>query len=370
MLKPCFWGGIIASIIFMLSAAHALEQEQYDENYWTQRYKKIEAPNLIGTYKQLALLSSHVDESAPYGGESGKKIFAIYTNQIIIPTLTQFLKETQLVHKTELLNDIILGSIVNSLLDILGNSRLSIALLTNKDRSFGTKFCHSRQEMRDPINERSFPAWNRHLQFLLQNIFQKNLNDDSGNTIEPTTFLQKLNGQKCGAILVKESGTNSLCLSGEETPYHMYMGGFNVNLSEEFLSNITHESIQTYQHKITFYHASYREDIYKIIAPDIRVALLWDKREPAILKKYLARILWIMAHSSTFMRGQAAITEWLLTGLSLAHGYQLKWSDAWTSPQFPSPDQHALTTFDINVFINNFMENTKLIQHTELCANL
>lgn len=348
-----------------------MEQDYCDEASWTQKYQQIKTHNNNAPLNEMMrLCSTHVDWSHPYGGPVGHQIFTAYSNNIVKPVLTLFLENVQDMNAETLLSDISFENLMDSLFMNLGDERLEIAKLTNRDTRFGRKFSYSTQEMRDPINEQSFPAWNRLLQSQLHDIFQKILNDSGKDTIEATTFLQKLDGQESETMLFKTFGGNSFCILGGETPYLGYMGCYIVNLAEEFLNNITHESIKAYQHRIIFHHANYREDFYKVITPDFQKALLWDKKDTEILKTHLARILFLMAHSSTFMRGQAAITEWLLAGLSLAHGYQLKWSETWTGPNFPNPDQHALTIFNIDVFVNEFKNNTLLIHLNELSANL
>lgn len=347
-----------------------MEQECLEEAFWKQGYQEVKAlHNNEDLNKALHALSSNVDADHPYGGQAGHQIFLAYSDRIIKPSLTYFLKKIQDLYARTPLSKISFENLVDSVLTNLGEERLFIANLTNKDARFGRKLINSTQNMQDPIHDKSFPAWNHMLQTLLQNKFQSILTAHGQTSIEKTLFLEKLDKATSGTIVFVPFGGNSLWLSGGMNLLYD-TGGFVINLSEKFLDNITEETIKACQHKITFYHVSYIKDFYKIITPDFQKALLWNGKDLVVLKTYLARILFTMAHSSTFMRGQAAITEWLLASLSLAHGYQLKWSNVWTSPQFPSPDQHALSTFDIGVFINNFIENAHLVPQAELSASL
>lgn len=74
-----------------------------------------------------------------------------------------------------------------------------------------------------------------------------------------------------------------------------------------------------------------------------------------------------MAHSSTFLRGQASIVEWLTKGLAQVHGLKIVLPADWKGPEHMNPDQRALSNFNQEDYINLFMENVQFqaLTHNE-----
>ena len=79
------------------------------------------------------------------------------------------------------------------------------------------------------------------------------------------------------------------------------------------------------------------------------------------LKDELASFLWRMATGTFYRRGQAAITEWILMGLSAVYDKQLEWSEDWQPPH-PNYDQQALMAFNRQKFIKSARKKMHLRQ--------
>jgi hypothetical protein len=67
------------------------------------------------------------------------------------------------------------------------------------------------------------------------------------------------------------------------------------------------------------------------------------------LKNKIASICFRMAKSSTYCRGQAAITEWIMHGIAAYFGYEISWKK-WTEESGLSPDIYAMNFFDEKLF--------------------
>jgi hypothetical protein len=44
------------------------------------------------------------------------------------------------------------------------------------------------------------------------------------------------------------------------------------------------------------------------------------------LHKYIAKLHWILAHTAPFIRGSAAITEWIIKGIYKSYDLSIRWS--------------------------------------------
>jgi hypothetical protein len=69
------------------------------------------------------------------------------------------------------------------------------------------------------------------------------------------------------------------------------------------------------------------------------------------LKDSLASIYYDLVRSSLFARGLASISEMMIQSISAFHGYTLEFSPDWQMPGHLGPDQHALSEFDRDRFI-------------------
>jgi hypothetical protein len=80
------------------------------------------------------------------------------------------------------------------------------------------------------------------------------------------------------------------------------------------------------------------------MAPLIR-ALGWDSKteNPDVLKKSAAEFFYNFNQTSTFLRGQAAIADWILKALFNLFGYSFSWPQEWDGKTSAMPDQQALT---------------------------
>lgn len=112
---------------------------------------------------------------------------------------------------------------------------------------------------------------------------------------------------------------------------------------------------------VSCYHRHFSSQVTDQGLEDFTNALYAKNDEE--LKQSLAGLLWKISHSSTFERGQAGITEWLLKVLAQINGYTLKFSDDWNPKkgEYASPDQHALAELDYQEFVNDSVLNGKIV---------
>ena len=115
--------------------------------------------------------------------------------------------------------------------------------------------------------------------------------------------------------------------------------------------------------KLYCYHRAVTESIINDGFEDFKRIIYWNHcLSQDELIRPLASLLWSMSHSSTYPRGQAAITKWLLAGLIKTKGYTLAFSDAW-NPDFGNapPDQQALSELDQEKFIEDCLREGNII---------
>lgn len=111
---------------------------------------------------------------------------------------------------------------------------------------------------------------------------------------------------------------------------------------------------------ITCYHRHHSTSVVEDGLQDFTDIILWNKgpENDDQLVGLFASLLWKMAHSSTYLRGQASLTKWLLVGLAKAIGYQLTFVPA-TDPKYAHlpEDQQALSELDRQTFIKDCISN-------------
>lgn len=85
------------------------------------------------------------------------------------------------------------------------------------------------------------------------------------------------------------------------------------------------------------------------------------------LKDSMARFYMHFNHTSVYLRGQAAVSSWIMEALAESHGYKLTFSEQWgggekrpDQQKVVSADMHALSYHDENSFVEAFKKNAIL----------
>jgi hypothetical protein len=81
-------------------------------------------------------------------------------------------------------------------------------------------------------------------------------------------------------------------------------------------------------------------------------------KESDILKG-IGQLVFALNKSTTFLRGQAAISEWIAKGIAYYHGYNIDFLE-WIEKTGISMDMHAMSCFSEEEFIKQFIDNIKL----------
>jgi hypothetical protein len=109
---------------------------------------------------------------------------------------------------------------------------------------------------------------------------------------------------------------------------------------------------------ITCVHKKFEQNQISTLGEDIKNILLVDKSHlPVNGSKLFSTFLWDISGDSLLMRGQAAVTQFIMKGLANAKGYNLSWSKEWTPPAHPNYDMQALSVFYKDTFIEEHSHN-------------
>jgi hypothetical protein len=294
--------------------------------------------------QMIASRKSTESESMTYGGSAGNDLFEFYRDKLIIPALSSYLKTYK---KDE--NDEAAIKNFESLIDGLGNYRQEIAYLTptiNKEK-FGQRAAENNY-IEDPVNNQSFPAWRNLIENWIRSILNNQIPHQCHDLLKAIEQADTPGYEKTYLEF-----NNNLFISpvkSRQNTYGTWQLSCSLRKSDSALEDLN----------ISFQHLASGEDSIRNLTPYFLRTLSADNSDPEVLQENLARLLLKMSHQSIFLRGQAAVTEWLLEGIASSHGYKLVFSQEWKSPQFPNPDQHALSYFDEDKFIQKFKDNTLL----------
>jgi hypothetical protein len=301
-----------------------------------------------------------------YGGNVGMRIFEEEKTQVIIPTLVNFLKyykdEVKDVEKNH-------KKLLYGILLALGKERGDIAIKTKSSnkKSFGLLFdefvCDGDwQSLMDPINKNSFPSWNDHVR---NNVLPNALRENTFEQLENNTF----NDFHYAYIPYVDDKDISWCNSNFTSVFRIMVPSKiydKMNKDKKKHLDLKDENIEICCCHLPrrAYKYIYEEKIFKSYCDAFIKAYLAENEFE--LKKNLAVFIRNLSISSTYVRGQAAITSWIISALCQYHGYDLSYSKAWTRPEGISEDMHALSHMnDELAFVKAFMENSFLTKRLE-----
>jgi hypothetical protein len=302
---------------------------------------------------QLETLKSEIKESTlqkeGYGGTLGNSFYQAYVSEVVDPVLSHFLGGIQ-----GYINDDNAETILDTLFTWTGTERNYIAITTNTEASsrFGKRYktpSDDSIEMIDILHSNSFPEWFAVLQETLQekggDILSKEHERQDKNITSSLPYLE-LALPYIGKCKIKPHMIDRFYLRSLES---------DTSGSFEFL----YEENQNEGFELTggiFYHLPVGDRKVESISPSFLRTFNAETQDD--LKSSLAEFIWILSHSSTFMRGQAAITGWFAQALARVRGYNLSYSPDWLD--IMNLDQHALTALEMDEFIRSFNENAAL----------
>lgn len=303
-----------------------------------------------------------------YGGYTGREYFKAYTNYLLIPTMTEFINALIRVKDDKNIAAKSAG-ILAGLLAFSGKKRNDIAkrTFTKSFEKFGTPIADG-SLLAEPIKHNSFTAWNKKIRQDLTEFF---LNDEElheaiieSKSIQPNDIKRK-KYVKLGYEIALEGNISNLKITmvGEPKELSTTMEiELNLNRQDKIAKAFLDEkAAKIYIH----HHTKHSKDSVWISEEIINAAKHFAKiinlTDRASFKNELGQLFRFINISSTFARGQAAISEWIIKSLSRSYGLDLQFSPAWTTPLNPSPDQHALSILNFAEYIKAFEENLSLI---------
>jgi hypothetical protein len=240
-------------------------------------------------------------------------------------------------------------SIFHDLLKELGTLRRQISKTVAPWAKYFGNFVTSGLSSKDFVHPLSFPAWNTYLRHWITELIGTPLPSTCDDILIALTQIERDEFQTISKI--KEQNFIAIVSPGSESK----PTGGALKLSCEKSDKSALDNLV-----ITFYHSPAQDNL-EMIAPYFAEALspnLAD--EPEKLLERLAELFFRANHLSIFERGQAAIIGWLVQGIANSWGYSLRYSDAWTGPNHPNPDQHALSHFSFAKFLEEFKKNVEL----------
>jgi hypothetical protein len=305
---------------------------------------------------QLENLKSEIKEiqlqKEGYGGTLGNSFYQTYVSEVVDPVLSHFLGGIQ-----GYINDDNAETILDTLFTWTGKERRYIAI-TTKTKSvneFGTRYkklSDDSMQMMDILRSNTFPKWFAVLQEVLQeqgeDILSKEHERQDKNLQWYSSSLPylELALPYIGKCKITPHMRDRFSLSSLEPGTSSYYELFykeNQNEGIELTGGI-------------FGHLPARNSKVDSISPSFLRTFYAETQDD--IKSSLAEFIWKLSHSSTFMRGQAAITGWFAQALARVRGYNLSYSPDWLD--IMNLDQHALTALEMDEFIRSFNENAAL----------
>ncbi len=303
--------------------------------YIVKYFKKIKA-NIAANSPTLPEVNFDPKNDS-YGGQAGREFFQSYI-KILRPAFTKTLRHIKEETPINSWNQSDYEKLLNNIFDLLGAERKYIAMQTktfSHSQMFGIR---ASRIIVDSINPTSFPAWYRLVNKQAQ------------------TFLSTLSEDQTAQILKRPDSSFPIyanCKNMFDLPQANFVNSARI---EVCIPEDTKEPLTMLCHNSKF--SSFEEQ--GILDPFMK-AIRWDGKDENKFKKWLGLLLLKISHTSIYNRGQAAITEWLLTALAGMHGFNLTWSMLWQGPNNPNPDQHALSATRVETFLEDFKANTNLI---------
>jgi hypothetical protein len=334
-----------------------------------------------------------------YGSTAGNEYFQMYYREFIEPVLSEFLT----IIRNSAIPENHRPELYYGIVKWLGQERGLVAnkTLTREPNKFG-KLLPDSYHIMDPVSHDSFPNWNEAFRSALLGDIKNNwgkfykiiidkdfvypVKIDTLPKDESFLYRRKLvtYGFQCTLISKNDWGMCDKLKwfirinEPSRDPLHMWIDleiysnkAFQYRTFDEFKEAFLATNDDKSNIGIMVYHPMYAvlgnrfpeeyvKEAEKLVIDSLTTILSEKPLSEDHLKEELAKLLRFFSISSTFERGQAAITDWLLKSLARARGYELTFSEKWRGPSYPNPDMHALMEFDIETLIRDFKANTEL----------
>lgn len=300
-------------------------------------------------------LQSNQSKKYIYGGKSGHRFFKTASEYVVIPTLAKFLTVIIEKNKQESLSNEQWDALFNATLTYLGKKRNEIAVETNTENhsEFGKKHTNVNLAMYDNLTQLSFPAWYLEMRAKVESTLKDILNKYAATHDNKPMPVNEFFAE------VDKIEWLAYSYSGDQTRFPSNKS--YVRIEFDYITPrgyITFKDIDDINYHFKYWHPRAIPQIGQEAMKIFKEALLDES--PEKLKEDIAKLIWRMAHSSTFLRGQASIVEWLAKGLAQLHGLKIIIPDNWKGPEHMNPDQRALSNFNQEDYISLFMEKVQL----------
>ncbi len=310
------------------------------------------------------------NEKIYYGGDLGNEVFQNVSNIIVGPELQDFLREALKELQSNSSDSFMYVGYV--ILKLAGRERSFIADLTKtiKFELFGI-LSHDSNNNGCILDEISvWRNWYNVSLEMIKNIFQEYSCKERFMSQHNARYLleNKLDPTKLVTFVVDEHI--------ESNKFDCYVIAGDKEVEDHKLANLSSvifKWVCETDNILDVYGSDLIQDLYcvhqacyqplsKIIRP-LCLAIQWDRSKQSIdqLKMYLGQFFWRISCSTTFYRGQSAISEWIVKAVFKSHGFDnFCWPDKWTGSNTASPDQHALLHLFVDDFVKDFVSGVRL----------
>jgi hypothetical protein len=356
--------------------------------------------------KKLDLLSQQSEPGdnfyERYGSVAGNEYFQMYYREFIEPVLSEFLT----IISTGTILEEHRPQLYYGIVKWLGQERALVAYKTSTINADQFGHLLNDEYLMDPVFHDSFPNWNQAFRLAVLEDIKNNweklnkiiIKNEQKDFVYPVkidalpkeeSFLYRNKKFKYGFKCIEFNDQSwGMCnklkwyitiIDPSEDPLHVWITleiysykAFQYTTFAEFQNALlATDKDKSRSIGIEVVHPLYAaignrspedstKEVEKLVTHGLTTILSETPLSEDRLKEELAKLLRFFSVTSTFRRGQAAITDWLLKSLASARGYELTFSDKWRGPKFPNPDMHALMEFDIETLIRNFKANTEL----------
>lgn len=330
---------------------------------------------------------NNIDKRIYYGGDIGNQAFQEMFQFVIKPEILIFMR---IIKRTIAGNShlpLSKLSICHFLLKLVGLERNVIAELTktHKAEEFGIMSCDSKiyHYIHDEISV--WPKWHDAFLKKLKNIFETYSCSENQPLIASDSQLKyllvnKKNPKKIVTFFVDHISQNEYkcrLLAGDKlTMDHKNANLSSVVFSWTFDANSIYDVYQETFDNIAKYdnlidvdklklpinpycnHMAYYEPHSKIFDP-LYSAITWNKMTDNTndLKMYLGQFYWQISHSTTYFRGQSAISNWIIKTIFESFAF---YNLSYFTGDITN-DQFALLCLFENDFVDDFVDKIRLI---------
>lgn len=298
-------------------------------------------------------IDTDISQEGAYGGNLGNDYFNVYRDEIIMPGLITHFKDLQSLPEKKL-NSAESLAIYSKLLTNLGQQRNTIAMntLTPLAGLFGAEL----YGLQENVAPTGFSAWHEHLMDHLS------LNELS----KSDEFIKLEEGEKVKKLI--EVLEKSPFLKDSVITTDSYWGFSFIYIKSKDITLAPYKIVVEGNKPLLFIveHTN-SEDSVALIANHFFKALSPKTTTEDDLKNSMALFYMHFNHTSVYLRGQAAISTWIMQALAESQGYKLSYDVQWgggekrpDQKKVVSPDMHALSYHDENAFVEAFKKHAIL----------